>query len=239
MASYTKVFSPTIVNEFNASYRVLGEIGAATSPTNFDPVIKDNVGLGSLGQLYPANNPLRIIPQASYGGIPNAANVAYDNRLPIDAGDERYIVLDNISITRGSHAMKFGFYYERNYASEGPRTVFGGNFAFNADANNPLDTGNAYANAALGVFRSYTEGSNRTTSRNLITLWEWFAQDSWKVTRRLTLDYGLRFSRASPYSFLNGDAAAFVFDRYDPRRAPALYQVARNPAGQRAARNPL
>ena len=201
LLSYTRVFSPTIVNEFNTSYRVLGEIGAATSADNFDRVIRDKVGLGGLGQLYPAGNPLRIIPQASFGGIPNAANMTYDDRLPIDAGDERYIVLDNLSMTKGSHNLKFGFYYERNYASEGPRTLFGGSFAYDADANNPLNTGNAYANAALGVFRTYSEGSDRTTARNVIDLFEWFAQDSWRVNRRLTLDYGLRFSRATPYRF--------------------------------------
>jgi hypothetical protein len=227
------------VNEFNASYRVLGEIGAATSANNFDPVVRDKVGLGGLGQLFPAGNPLRIIPQANYGGIPNAANVAYDDRLPIDAGDERYIALDNVSVTKGSHAMKFGFYFERNYASEGPRTLFGGSFNFDADQNNPLDTGNAYANAALGVFRTYSEGSNRTTARNVIDLWEFFAQDSWKVNRRLTLDYGLRFSRATPYRFVDQDAAAFVFDKYDPKRAPQLYQPALNDARARVSRNPV
>jgi hypothetical protein len=239
MMSYTRIFSPTVVNEFNTSYRVLGEIGAATSPTNFDQVIRDRVGLGGLGQLFPSGNPLRIIPQANFGGIPSAANITYDDRLPIDAGDERYIVLDNISIARGSHGLKFGFYYERNYASEGPRTLFGGSFAFDADANNPLNTGNAYANAALGVFRTYSEGSNRTTARNVIDLFEWFAQDSWRAHRRLTLDYGLRFSRATPYRFLDGDAAAFVFERYDPSRAPLLYESALNSAGQRASRDPI
>ena len=239
MMAYTRVFSPTVVNEFNTSYRVLGEIGAATSPTDFDGVIRDKVGLGGLGQLFPSGNPLAIIPQASFGGIPNFANIAYDDRLPIDAGDERYIVLDNLSITRGNHNLKVGFYYERNYASEGPRTLFGGNFAFDADANNPLNTGNAYANTALGAFRTYTEGSNRTTARNVIDLFEWFAQDSWKAGRRLTVDYGMRFSRATPYRFPARDAAAFVFDRYDAARAPLLYESALNPAGQRASRNPV
>jgi len=239
MAAYTRVFSPTIVNEFNSSYRVLGEIGAATSADNFDPVVRGKVGLGGLTQLFPAGNPLNIIPQANFGGIPSAANVAYDDRLPINAGDERYIVLDNISVTRGSHAMKFGFYFERNFASEGPRTLFGGNFSFDADQNNPLDTSNAYANAALGVFRTYSEGSNRTTARNRIDLWEWFAQDSWKVNRRLTLDFGMRFSRATPYKFVDQDAAAFVFENYDPARAPQLYTPALNDARQRVSRNPV
>lgn len=238
LASYTRVVSTAIINEFNASYRVLGEIGAATSPTNFDPVIREKTGLGGLGQLFPAGNPLRIIPQASFGGIPNAANVAYDDRLPIDAGDERYIVLDNLSWNKGSHSMKFGFYFERNYASEGPRTLFGGSFGFDADANSPVDSGNAYANAALGVFRTYSEGSNRTTARNVISLFEWFAQDLWKISRRFTLDYGMRLSRTTPYRFPDGDAAAFVFDRYDRTKAPLLYQPALN-AGQRVSRNPV
>lgn len=238
MGSYTRVLSPTMVNEFNTSYRVLGEIGAATSPGNFDPVLRDKVGLGGLGQLFPSGNPLRIIPQASFGGIPSSANVTYDDRLPIDAGDERYIVLNNLSWAKGNHNLKFGFYYERNYASEGPRTLFGGNFAFNADPNNPLNTGNAYANAALGVFQTYQEGSNRTTARNVMDLFEWFAQDNWKVTRRLTFDYGMRFSRATPYRFPAGDAAAFVFDKYHPNRRPELHQsVLVN--GQRVARNPV
>jgi Carboxypeptidase regulatory-like domain/TonB-dependent Receptor Plug Domain len=239
MASYTRVFSPTIVNEFNVSYRVLGEIGDATSEDNFDRVIRGNVGLGSLGQLYPALNPLRIIPRANFGGVPNAANMTYDDRLPIDAGDERYIVLNNLSWAKGNHNLKFGFYYERNYASEGPRTNFGGEFSFDADPNNPLNTGNAFANAALGVFRTYTEGSDRTTARNVIDLFEWFAQDSWKMTPRLTVDYGMRFSRATPYRFPDQDAAAFVFEEYDPARAPLLYQSALNAAGQRVSRNPV
>ena len=239
MASYTRVFTPALVNEFNGSYRVLGEIGAATSPTNFDPVLRDKTGLAGLGQLYPQGNPLNIIPQSSFGGIPNAVNVTYDDRLPIDAGDERYIFLDNLSYTRGGHTMKFGFYFERNFASEGPRTLFGGSFAFDADANNPLNTNNAFGNAALGVFRTYSEGSNRTTARNVMDLFEWFAQDQWKVSRRFTLDYGLRFSRATPYRFPEGDAAAFVLDRYDSSKAPTLYQSALNPAGQRSSLNPI
>ena len=111
MMSYTQGVLPTIVNEFNTSYRVLGEIGAATSPTNFDRVTRDQVGLAGLGQLFPARKPP---PDDSAGElwrrIPNAANIVRTNdRLPIDAGDERYIVLDNLSVTRGSHSFKFGF----------------------------------------------------------------------------------------------------------------------------------
>lgn len=70
---YTHVFSPTVVNEMSLGYRVLREDGFATSPTNFDPVIRSKVGI-SLDQLYPEDNPLNIIPRASFGGVLNGCH---------------------------------------------------------------------------------------------------------------------------------------------------------------------
>lgn len=238
-ASYTKILGSSIVNEVAVSYRELHEDGAATSPTSFDPVIRSQVGLGGLGQLVPALNPLGIIPNASFGGVPNAASINYDGRLPIVAGDKRYSVLNNFSFLRGSHAMKFGIYVEHNIGTEGPRANFGGRVEFDRDTNNPLDANYAYANAILGNFRRYTESNTRTAARNTHTLVEWFAQDTWRPTRKLTLDYGLRFSWATPWRFPDGDAAAFVLERYDPARAPLLIQPVGDAQGDRVGRNPV
>jgi hypothetical protein len=237
--SYTRVFSGSIVNEFTASYRVLGEDGAATSPANFDPVQRDKNGLSGLGQFDPSLNPLNIIPNLSFGGVPNAANVAYDGRLPIAAGDSRYIFLDNLAVNRSNHSLKFGVYVEKNFGTEGPRSNFGGNFQFDRDVNNPLDSNYAYSNAVLGNFRRYTESSARTEARNEHIMVEWFAQDSWKVSRKLTLDYGLRFSWSSPWSFTDLDAAAFIIDRYDPSKAPQLIRPVRNAQNARVGQNPI
>jgi hypothetical protein len=238
-ASYTKIIGSSIVNELAASYRVLHEDGAATSDASFDPVIRNQVGLGGLGQLFPALNPLGIIPNANFGGVTNAANIAYDGRLPIVASDSRYSLLNNFSLTRGNHSLKFGIYFEHNDGTEGPRANFGGRFDFDRDTNNPLEANYAYANALLGNFRRYTESSARTASRNTHDLVEWFAQDTWRVTRRLTFDYGLRFSWATPWRFPDDDAAAFVLDRYDAAQAPRLIQPARDAQGRRVGRNPL
>ena len=239
MASYTRVFSPTIVNEFNTSYRVLGEIGAATSPTNFDPVIREKRASAGLGQLFPAGNPLRIIPQANFGGIPNAANVDL-RRPPADRCWRRALHrLRQSLLHKGSHGMKFGFYYERNYASEGPRTLFGGSFAFDADANNPLNTGNAYANAALGVFRTYSEGSNRTTARNVIDLLEWFAQDRWKDESSAHAGLRVALFPRHAISIPRRRRGCIRLRRVRSCQSAAALSISANAAGQRASRNPL
>jgi hypothetical protein len=237
--SYTKVLTSTMVNELVATFRSLGEQGQPASSTTFNPVTRGQVGLGGLGQFVPQQNPYNIIPIMTFGGVPNAATISYNNRLPIDAGDTRVTVLNNFSWVRGPHGLKFGVYVERNKGSEGPRSNFGGNFSFARDVNNPSDANWAYANALLGNFTSYTESTARIEARNAQTLAEWFAQDSWRATRKLTLELGLRFSWASPVSFPDGDTGAFVLDRYNAARAPQLYRPVRNAQGQRVGQDPI
>jgi hypothetical protein len=236
--NFTKVVRPNLISETQFGYRVLGEIGDPRSSTTFDPVIRSKTGLSSLGQLYPTNNPLDIIPQASFGGVNSAANIAYDGRLPIDARDWRWNYGNNVSWIKGSHSLKFGIYGEYQMNSEGPRANFGGNFDFGRNPNNPFDSNYAYSNALLGNFNSYSESSTRTTGLARQWIFEWFLQDTWKVNRRLTLDYGLRFTKFSPWRVTDGAAAALAFERFDPARAPRLIQPALN-NGVRVGRNPI
>ncbi len=236
--SYTKVLRPNIINEAQFGYRKLGEIGDATSANAFDKVTRSKVGLASLGQLYPDINTLSIIPQASFGGVPSAANISYDGRLPIDAQDWRWNYNNNLSWIKGAHSFKFGLSGEYQMNSEGPRSNFGGNFAFDRNVNNPLDSNYAYSNALLGNYSSYTESSARTTGLARQALFEWFAQDSWKATRRLTIDYGVRFTWFTPWRVTDGKAAALALERYDRAKAPRFVQpVLRN--GVRVGQNPV
>jgi hypothetical protein len=56
-------------------------------------------------------------------------------------------------------------------------------------------------------------------------MFEWFAQDSWKATPKLRLEYGLRHTIIQPYYSLWGNMVVFDPDLYDPRIA-----VTQNPA---------
>ena len=237
---YTKIITPTVINEFGLTFRTLLENGALMSPTDYDAFLRPTVGLSSLGQWYPASNPMNLVPKMTFSGVPGAASIGYDARTPIYADDQRWTALNNLAVTHGNHAIKLGFYWERNYASEGPKAAnFGGSFSFAQDANNPLVSNWAFANAILGNFQSYTESSRFTEGRNTNDLFEWFAQDSWKVSRRLTLELGMRFGWSSPWRFYNGDAAALYMDKYDRAKAPKLIRPALDAQGKRVGQNPL
>jgi Carboxypeptidase regulatory-like domain len=239
---WTRVIGPSTVNEFSIGFRDLGERGHGgyQSPAGFEPLIRSANGM-TLGQFNPEVNPSNFIPAASFGGVPNPVNIAFDARIPIDAGDQRLDIVNNFSWIRGSHSLKFGVYYERNWVSEGPRANnLSGNFDFARDPNNPLDTNWAFSNALTGNFRSYVEPTLRVRGWGVGDLLEWFAQDTWKATRRLTINAGLRFSRYSPWLLREPEreGSILLLDRYDPARAPLFYRPARDGSGVRVAQNP-
>ena len=89
-----------------------------------------------------------------------------------------------------------------------------------------MDTNYSYANALIGSFQNYTEidAFSEVIGKRYIS--EFYVQDTWKVNMRLTFDYGLRFLWYTPW-YSTQPAAVFVPERYDPARAPRLYQPAR------------
>ena len=241
--SYSRTFSPTLVNEIDIGYSQGRELGTLTDEFNLANVRREKLGLQGLGQLFPSANPLKLIPQMQFGGLPNSPSVNFDPRTPISAADERLWITDNLSWVRKNHTFKFGFFYERNYASEGPRSAATGRhmgtFDFSRDANNPFDSNHPFANALLGNFRSYAESSGSSLGRAKIYTAEWYAQDSWKITPRLNVDLGVRFYSFIPWRLRDGEGSALALSRYDRSKAPQLYVPAIDASGRRVAQNPV
>lgn len=240
--SYSRTFSPTLVNEIDIGYSQARELGTLRDGLNLDNVRRDKYGLQNLGQLFPSANPLQLIPQLQFGGLPNAPSVNFDPRTPINAADERLWITNNLSWVRNNHTFKFGFLYELNYASEGPRASGSrhmGTFNFSRDGNNPFDSNHPFANALLGNFVSYTESSGQSDGRAKISTTEWFVQDSWKITPRLNIDLGVRFYSFTPWRLRDGEGSALALSRYDRSKAPQLYVPALDATGRRVAQNPI
>ena len=241
--SWTRIINPTVVNEFSIGVVGEKELGPAqnlfgrTEANYFDPIKRSTLGF-TLGQLYPGANTFDIMPQAFFNFIPNGAYLDAEPRLPDNQGYPRYQINDNLSWSRGPHTFKFGFYFEKNWATDGPHAAcFNGCFDFTHDTNNPFSTGWDWANAVLGNFTEYSEADSRKFYNMENEIVEWFAQDTWKVSRKLTLTLGARFSWFTPWYVGTGEGAEFVENRYDPTQVPSLYQpVLVN--GQRLAQNP-
>jgi hypothetical protein len=68
---------------------------------------------------------------------------------------------------------------------------------------------------------------------------EWYIQDNWRVSKRLTLDFGLRLYHMRPMFDENGITASLNPGLYVPAKAPALYVPTIDASGRRVAKDPL
>ena len=153
------------------------------------------------------------------------------NSPPNNIGPFGNFILDtnaknfNATITRlmGRHSAKAGYYYYNSVQrrGEGP---FNGNIVFtNDEANNPYDTSFPFANAAIGTFSAYSQQSRWAEGSYTAINHEVFIQDNWKVTPKLTLDYGMRFVHQVPQYDAYLQAANFFPSEWSRAQAPQLY----------------
>ena len=188
--------------------------------------------LAGLRQINPAINPLGIIPKAFFGSLQSNSQavpeINYDNRYPLTGEDTAMPITLTTTYTRGSHTFKAGVLRSFEAARQARSSIFGGQFNFQNDSNDPLTTGFAYSNAYIGHVQNYTESMGRPPNPNRRQyLWAWYAQDTWRIRKNLTIDYGLRMYKWSPILQGGGEASAFAFERFDPNwggKPPVLYQ---------------
>jgi hypothetical protein len=222
---YTGVLSPTLINETSLGFTRRPEGNSATED-EIRANQRQTVGFVA-GQLNPATNPLDLLPNATFGGVTNPANLYIEGRFPFYQKLNAFSLTNNITKTLGAHTLKFGVAIERHYQGSLNDGTYAGSIDFARNVNNPLDTGYAYSNAAMGVYSSYTEQSNRVALHFRQFSEEFFAQDSWKATRRLTLDLGVRLHHLEPIFMSDNGLSVFSPELYDASRAVRLVMPAR------------
>ena len=164
------------------------------------------------------------MPAATRSGFPSYRPSGGNGPLPRRNENYRFTFQDDLSWTKGRHNFKFGFFTERDSKTEPGSVEYAGIYDFGHNANNPLSTGNGYANALLGVFTTYTERNNRIDQENLHWQSDAYAQDSWRINPRLTLDYGIRVTHHGAVYESREMNSAFDPSLWNRAQAPTLYR---------------
>ena len=194
-ASYTRLISPTIVNEARFGFL---QINYYRTPQNytFDP-----------STIIPGLIP----PVPALGGLPTVTITGFAGFFDQPgSGDLQrdYEFYDNLSWVRGAHSLKMGGEYQRvssfNFQNPAPAR---GSFAFDGRY-----TGSAFADFLLGD----TNATSRTTlnlqTEPVSNRGALFVQDDWTISSKLTLNLGLRWQYQGPFTNGFGDGNLANFD---------------------------
>src|SRR3984957_19687665 len=194
VARLTSTISPTLLNEFVASYTTdhiaFKSEGAWQLPAGFQ-----------MGYIYP-NGAAGKLPAINVsGGAAYGGGFAEDPdgiwpEGPYNA-NPTYTYRDNVTKIVGRHNLQFGAYFVAAQKNELSSVQVNGSLTYDIGA--PVSTHNAFADMLLGNIASFSQGSNQLKFYNRYKIVEPYFQDDWHVTDRLTLNLGLRISLEGTY----------------------------------------
>ncbi len=191
----TYTISPTMLLDANVGYTRL-----ALSAENVD--LDKNYGLDVLK--IPGTNGSDALqagyPRFTFSTFSNIGNPNVSN--PFKFRDPQYVASANLGVMKGAHSLRFGFEYSKygiNHfqpqASNGPRGGFNFNGGLTSLNGGPATQSfNSWADFLLGLPQSMgkdVQYLNPATVR--MPSYGFYARDMWQVTRKLTLNYGMRY----------------------------------------------
>ena len=189
------VFSASLVNEFRAGWDRFFEHEFFGSTGNPQYDVANIIGIGGVSK-----NPLDYGAPTFTEGY---ALPATQTTGPRDRLNQIWQLTDNVSLQRGSHAIKAGILYARRNVNfdqtNNPRGTF--TFSGQVTANGASPTiDNQFAEFLLGLSTSAQLSPARRQSR--LNSWSqaYYVQDDWKVTRSLTLNFGVRYEFMPPFT---------------------------------------
>jgi len=185
---------PNIVNEFRAGLVIL--VSESSADVTGQPLL-DRIGIRGL----PDRTGVEGVPNMSITGYTSVGQLLLN---PVNDGHGQFS--NNLTWIKGRHSLKFGvemvrWFVNRHLPAE--NALFG-NFNFTNRF-----TGNPYADFLLGLPNSVTRLDPYRSQYFRFTDWNFYGQDDFKVTPKLTLSYGLRYEYNGPASTRDGNIYSF------------------------------
>lgn len=196
MLSWTRVWSPNFLTETRAAFsRLVTQRYQANSTV-------DQFAAFGIGGINPTTATARNggLPTLSMGGY---SNFGGSNWLPTREFNNVWDFIQNVSITKGKHNIKFGYEYRPIKFPFFQVPASRGNFAFPQNRTGipeqPGQTGDGAASFLLGY-----PGNAQLTTTNFVSSEKsahaFYWQDDWKATSKLTFNLGVRYEMFSPIS---------------------------------------
>lgn len=214
MTNLTHIFSPTLTNETVFTFAHF------LNPVNIsNPSASERSTIGfTAGELYGQKNPeIPNIESQCCGAAALAGFAPQGAFFQSNSYGGAFIglknvpaIYDNLSKVIGTHTMKFGFYWDSNQNEQSSSSSNNGLYLF--ENYGPTTTGNTIADFLLGHAYQYQQGSAIATDNLYFHQYSFYGQDSWKIGKRLTVNYGLRLDHLGQW-YDNG-AGFQVFDPY-------------------------
>jgi len=207
--------SPTLLNEFTFSYTAdhifLTPSGYWQRPSTMTMTSLFNNG-------YDGKLPgVQIDNGAPYGGGFTAdvgGNAPWNNANPT------YTFRDQIAKIWGSHNVYIGAYISLAQKNEDGGSELGGYLNFSDTS--PVTTGNAWADFLVGRIANYSQVNQQLKYYYRDKVFEPYIQDDWHVSKKLTLNLGLRMSGFGAYTNRYNEFYNFFQSAYSPANAPQI-----------------
>ena len=213
MAKLTSQFTPTLINDIHFGW---GWNAIITTLSG------DNKGIvGQLESALPNTWPQSLklsgsLPEVGWGGwgglTPYGSSQTIWNIAPYANHEDLYTIQDNLSKVNGNHIFKVGAFYGTNAKIENNNggtdrpvlSPFDGAVEVFDAKNCPTCTGTRTTNPLANILLPGTganpqqfqmsENSINVTAQEIWHDFEWYAADSWKIRRNVTLELGFRWS---------------------------------------------
>ena len=195
LGSNTRILTPNMVNEARFGYtRIFNAISTASA---FSTDVVSTLGIPSL----PGGPPVQWgVPSMAFTGD-GFSGLGDSSDGPYQIADNNAQFVDSLSWIKGKHTFKFGFeYYRQNFDTLGNQFLRG-QFTFQPNATQSASHtgGDAFAEFLLGDMYQSTVAFQDAVANFQRNAFGAFADDTWKITPKLTLSLGLRYELTPPF----------------------------------------
>ena len=195
--TYTHTFTPALLNELRVTAQRANNKQAIPATTLPNP---SALGINVTPD-QPTGPPI-------LGFVGTGLTTGFSGQGPTTLINNTYAFYDNLSWTKGSHSLKFGFFFSPYQNNTIYDFYVNGSFFFYGPGTG-VGSGVDLADFLMGLPDEYFQ-SPKAPSNIRSDQYSGYAQDSWKASKTLTLTFGLRYEYSQPKFDTQGRSFSFM-----------------------------